>query len=97
MDAGETRQGMGRQGDGDFFVTVDPRNWKRLKEEEEEVTNQNCIHEDIKRGQIFGNVCYYADQNFCLSISYLKSKDNNNTILFFYLLICMDMKFGLSH
>jgi hypothetical protein len=39
MDAGETRQGMGRQGkgtDGDFFVTVDPRNWKRLKEEEEE-------------------------------------------------------------
>jgi hypothetical protein len=21
--------------DGDFFVTVDPRNWKRLKEEEE--------------------------------------------------------------
>jgi hypothetical protein len=23
--------------DGDFFVTVDPRNWKRLKEEEEDL------------------------------------------------------------
>jgi hypothetical protein len=29
--------GNGKTGtDGDFFVTVDPRNWKRLKEEEEE-------------------------------------------------------------
>jgi hypothetical protein len=26
--------------DGDFFVTVDPRNWKRLKEEEEEEESQ---------------------------------------------------------
>jgi hypothetical protein len=36
MDAGETT-GNGKTGtDGDFFVTVDPRNWKRLKEEEED-------------------------------------------------------------
>jgi hypothetical protein len=35
MEAGETT-GNGKTGtDGDFFVTVDPRNWKRLKEEEE--------------------------------------------------------------
>jgi hypothetical protein len=38
MDAGETRQGVGRQGQMVIcFVTVDPRNWKQLKEEEEEV------------------------------------------------------------
>jgi hypothetical protein len=35
MDACATRQRMGRQTDGDFFVTVDPKNWKRLKKEEE--------------------------------------------------------------
>jgi hypothetical protein len=30
--------------DGDFFVTVDPRNWKRLKEEEEEEEDADfCI------------------------------------------------------
>jgi hypothetical protein len=30
--------GNGKTGtDGDFFVTVDQRNWKRLKEEEEKV------------------------------------------------------------
>jgi hypothetical protein len=28
--------------DGDFFVTVDPRNWKRLKEEEEELHKKVC-------------------------------------------------------
>jgi hypothetical protein len=37
MDAGETRRNGKTGTDGDFFVTVDPRNWKRLKEEEEEV------------------------------------------------------------
>jgi hypothetical protein len=31
MDTGETRRGMGRQTDGDFFVTVDTKNWKRVK------------------------------------------------------------------
>jgi hypothetical protein len=36
MDAGETRRNGKTGTDGDFFVTVDPRNWKRLKEEEEE-------------------------------------------------------------
>jgi hypothetical protein len=35
MDAGEKRQGMLTGTDRDFFVTVNPRNWKRLKEEEE--------------------------------------------------------------
>jgi hypothetical protein len=39
MDAGETRWNGKTGTDGDFFVTVDPRNWKRLKEEEEEVAN----------------------------------------------------------
>jgi hypothetical protein len=33
-DAGDTRQGMGRQRHGDFFATVDPKNCKRLKKEE---------------------------------------------------------------
>jgi hypothetical protein len=33
MDAGETRRNGKTGTDGDFFVTVDPRNWKRLKEE----------------------------------------------------------------
>jgi hypothetical protein len=43
MDAGETRQGTGRQGQmGDFFVTVDPKNWKQLKKEEEE-EDFSCI------------------------------------------------------
>jgi hypothetical protein len=28
------QDGMERWTDGDFFVTVDPRNWKRLREEE---------------------------------------------------------------
>jgi hypothetical protein len=36
MDAGETRRNGKTGTDGDFFVTVDPRNLKRLKEEEEE-------------------------------------------------------------
>jgi hypothetical protein len=31
MDTGETRRGMGRQTDGDFFVTVDTKNWKCVK------------------------------------------------------------------
>jgi hypothetical protein len=36
MDTGATSQGMGRQRQiRDFFVTVDPKNWKRLKKEEE--------------------------------------------------------------
>jgi hypothetical protein len=38
MDAGETRRNGKTGTDGDFFVTVGPRNWKRLKEEKEEDT-----------------------------------------------------------
>jgi hypothetical protein len=35
---------IGKTGtDGDFFVTVDPRNWKRLKEEEEEEVIYKCL------------------------------------------------------
>jgi hypothetical protein len=49
MDAGATRQGMGRQRHGDFFVTVDPKNWKWLKKEEEE---DLCINSKALRGNI---------------------------------------------
>jgi hypothetical protein len=43
MDAGETRRNGKTGTDGDFFVTVDPRNWKRLKEEEEEEEIKNFM------------------------------------------------------
>jgi hypothetical protein len=37
------------------------------------LTNKNCIQEDIKRRQNFGNACYHAVQN--LLSSHLKPKN----------------------
>jgi hypothetical protein len=37
------------------------------------LTNQNCIHKEIKRRLNMGNACYHSDQNFCVPILYLKS------------------------
>jgi hypothetical protein len=62
-------QGNGKKTgtDGDFFVTVDPRNWKRLKEEEEEKDESNDRN-------LFALISKYVANNFTLQfygINYL--------------------------
>jgi hypothetical protein len=37
------------------------------------VTNQNLIHEEIKRRLKSGNACYHSVQNFCLHLCSLKT------------------------
>jgi hypothetical protein len=59
-------------------------------------TNQNCIHQEIKRRLHMRNVCYHSVQN--LLSSHLLSKNVNiklyKTIII--LLFFMDVKLGLS-
>jgi hypothetical protein len=53
------------------------------------VTNQNCIHKEIKSRLDSGNACYQQVKN----IFYLLSKRLKYTKLLF----CMDVKLDLSH
>jgi hypothetical protein len=50
MDAGETRRNGKTGTGGDFFITVDAKNWKRPKKEEEEVTVSQSFHLFIECG-----------------------------------------------
>jgi hypothetical protein len=36
------------------------------------LTNPNCIHEEIKNRLNSGNTCYYAVQNICFHVCYIK-------------------------
>jgi len=56
------------------------------------VTNQNCIHEEIKSRLNSGDSCYRSGQSSLSSVSRLIQ-----TKLKFYLLFCAGMKLGVSH
>jgi hypothetical protein len=48
------------------------------------VTNQNCIHKEIKSRLKLGNACYYSVHNllaYCLLSKSLKTKIHKTTIL----------------
>jgi hypothetical protein len=60
------------------------------------VTNQNCVHEEIKSRLSSVNVCYQAIQKFLyfrLPYKNVKTKIYKTIV---YLLFCMGVKLGLS-
>jgi hypothetical protein len=48
------------------------KNMEKLKYLGMIITNQNCIHEEIKRRINSENACYHSFQIYCLPVSYLK-------------------------
>jgi hypothetical protein len=61
------------------------------------LTDQNCMHEEIKSTLNSGNVCYHTIQGllpFCLLSRNVKVKIRSTT---FCLLFCTGVKLGLSH
>jgi hypothetical protein len=57
------------------------------------LTDQNCMHEEIKSRLNLGNACYHSVQS--LLSSRLLSRNLKYTKPYFYQLFCMGVKLGL--
>jgi hypothetical protein len=61
------------------------------------ITNQTCIHMEMKSTLNSRNVCYHSFQNLLSSCFLSKNLRMKYTELRFYLLLCMAMKLSLSY
>jgi hypothetical protein len=61
------------------------------------LTNQNCVHGEIKSKLNLGNACYHAVQNLLSSCLLSKNIKFNIYRTIILPVVCMGVKPGLSH